>query len=332
MPLYLAATALFAAACASPIHPSMRDPMNTIVVPYEDGIKGTVQYKSRNIELSDDNQRAILTDLINQIAPAEDAERKKLLQSNSSIQSAEETLVAFLRETPDRRILTTLEDALEDMQKSLRIESTDFTFTLPKNKNELTSGNLERQIALIADIFYLQRITIRFDVMSEPVNEESSANASFYFDYTYSIRFDRRSYYLEKISAEPVMITLKGSLAGSLMSLATTIYAHQLTQPTVQHILSSFNSLGRVFDRDLTGKEKAIVDESWRQKQLMASYALAYLWMLDYGQKKLGMDFKDIKMIQYHSDEFNHVRDIAISMGFKEFMRNYAEKPNLIFR
>ncbi len=132
------------------------------------------------------------------------------------------------------------------------------------------------------------------------------------------------------IFADPLLVTLKSNLSGLVFSLATDFYAHQLTRVTIRNTADDLNRLSRVFGRELTAKEISNVDKYWREKHRMASYALAYLWMLDFGAKNLKLSPAELDHIHIYSENYNHMRFLAQKMGAVKFMENYAIKPQLI--
>ena len=329
----LAAACMLGTACSSSA-PIIQDSTQTKLT-YNIQDEDKIVWKSKKVELSELENEVVLADIINRIAPFENPERQKILDAKKTVDSVDTILLAFLKkdQKPD---LSILERALHDLQRHPRLENTKFTFIIPKSTSELVEGDMvNRQLGVVADIFYLRTSTFNFDVKFKsaemPLVERFSTNRSFYFEYSFKLKLGKKGYSIEGITTEPLLVSFRYTLPSIVFSAATNFYAHQVTRPTVEHIVTHLNTLRRVYGRELTEKEKMLAEEYWREKQFMASYALSHLWMLDFGQKNLDIGVDEIRHTHIYPNSFDAVRNVAEKMGAEKFLHTYVKTPQLIF-
>jgi len=322
--------ALFALALAScaPIPVNQRYIDNVILSRKLDN-GGEEVLNSKQLEIGDEEKETTLDDIINRVAPVNDERREKILQGKKDVVVEETISVALLTGNPDQNIIRILENALDSLKKT-GFDKTDSSLAIPKQKSDLYYG-LGVRINIVLDSMYARSYNVALGGIQESFYERFKTNRPFYFNFGYGIDFRNDKYTSGDIRKEPMTISLNATLPSTLMSLATLYYMRHLTNPTMHNIIQSLNSLKRVFGRGLLQKEILIVDEAWRQKQLIAAHALAYTWMRDYGKKTLGMSPDDINRIHIYPSVFAKPIEKALSMGIDGFIRVYHEKPQLIF-
>ena len=287
---------------------------------------------SKETEISEQDKKELLEKVVYYTTSADDSKRQVLLASRKTYHSIEEILVKFLNDNPKKELMGLLEAGLDDLQNQQKVEKTNFSYTVPKNKKELVVGNFEnRQIAIVADIFYTRKKSVNFHDIGKEFEDFFSQNAPYYSPYSYSLKTTKNSYSLDRILLGTSIIALLENFPGVLMSMATNFYAHQLTKSTIDHIVKDLNSMSNIKGKPLTENEINAIDESWRQQHLMASYALASLWLNEFGRKNLGLKKEDMTFIHLYSKEFDKVRTAAYKIGLKKFLEYYISNPQLIF-